>query len=132
MEDVEKAIAEFAASLPEAKRDAKLAELFSAALADINAKRATVVEGIERFQRRQVARSRKLEQEGIELAELHRKAEADPALTSQLLEAQQRYDWDARVFQERQQNMPLACEIPVLMESRVFAIAQAVRANMIN
>jgi hypothetical protein len=47
-------------------------------------------------------------------------------------EAQTRYDWDARVFQERQQNIPVACEIPVLIEQRVFALAQAIRALMSN
>lgn len=132
MEEVEKAIAEYAKSQPETERDKRLTELFEATLAEINSKRSLVMQGIEKFQRRQITRSKKLEQEGIDLAELQKKAEADPSLTSSLLEAQQRYDWDARVFQDRQQNMPLACEVPVLIEQRVFAVAQAIRAQMSN
>jgi hypothetical protein len=36
------------------------------------------------------------------------------------------------VFQERQQNIPIACEIPVLVEQRIFALAQSIRALMSN
>lgn len=135
MEDVEKKIAAFAESLPADQRDAKLTELFQAALAEINTSRSQIIDGIEKFQRRQILRSKKLEADGTKLAELLKASEADlknreAAASAQ--EAQTRYDWDARVFQERQQNIPVACEIPVLIEQRVFALAQAIRALMSN
>lgn len=135
MDEVEKDIKAFADALPEDKRDAKLAELFSAVLAETNTTRASVVSGIEKFQRRQNLRSHKLEVDGAKLAELVKASEADvkdqeAARLAQ--EAQSSYDWDARVFQERQQNMPIACEIPVLIEQRAFAIAQAIRNLMEN
>lgn len=132
MPAVEAEIKAYAEKQPEAARDAKLTELFAAVLAEINAQRNTLIEGIERFQRQQVARAKKLEEEGIALADLQHKAEKDPALTDKLADAQQRYDWDARVFQERQQNVPIACEIPVLVESRAFEASQAIRALMKN
>ncbi|MGD9785242.1 MAG: hypothetical protein AB7E80_10530 [Hyphomicrobiaceae bacterium] len=132
MEEVERALASFRDALPEAERDPKLTELFAATLKEINQRRTVVMDGIEKFQRRQVSRAKKLEEEGVELAALQKKAEADVALTGDYLEAQQRYDWDARVFQERQQNIPVACEIPVLIEQRLFAVAQAIRAAMSN
>ncbi|MCB1521128.1 MAG: hypothetical protein KDJ37_11225 [Hyphomicrobiaceae bacterium] len=132
MEDVEKALKSFSESYPETKRDAKLTELFAAVLDAINKRRSVILDGIERFQERQVARSKKLEEESTALAALQKKAEADPSLTSDLLDAQQRYDWDARVFQERQQNIPVACEVPVLIEQRLFAASQAIRNLMSN
>lgn len=135
LDDAQKDIKAFADSLPPDQRDAKLAELFQAVLGQINAQRTSVINGIEKFQRQQIIRARKLEQDGKDLTELHRKVEASPqdgALAKSVEEMQMRYDWDARVFQERQQNVPIACEIPVLIEQRAFAIAQAIRALMNN
>ena len=40
------------------------------------------------------------------------------------------YDWDARVFKEREANLPLACEIPVEIEQRAFALGRAIRFHM--
>jgi hypothetical protein len=34
------------------------------------------------------------------------------------------------VFQEKQANIPIACEIPQLMDERAGAIARAIRAQM--
>lgn len=132
MSDVEAEIKKFAEGLPADQRDAKLAELFSAVLAEINRQRNTIMNGIERFQRQQVLRAKKLEEEGIALADLQRKAAAEANLESKVSDAQQRYDWDARVFQERQQNIPIACEIPVLVEARAFELSQTIRNMMTN
>jgi hypothetical protein len=128
--DAEKAIESYAKELPEAERDKRLTVLFAGVLARTNESRAAVLGGIERFQRRQRARAEELERQGLELAKLHKDAAADEATAKKLAEAQERYDWDARVFQERQQNIPLACEIPVLIESRIFEIGRAIRAQM--
>lgn len=135
LDDVMKDVKALSDTLPNDQRDAKLTELFQSVLAEINRARASVVNGIEKFQRRQILRSKKLEEDGLKLAELNKSAETD--LKNQdaarlAAEAQTRYDWDARVFQERQQNIPIACEIPVLIEARAFAIAQAIRNLMAN
>lgn len=133
VEEAQKDIKAFADSISADKRDAKLAELFQAVLGQINAQRTSVIGGIEKFQRQQILRAKKLEQDGKDLAQLHKKLEAAPqdgTLAKSVEEMQSRYDWDARVFQERQQNVPIACEIPVLIEQRAFAMAQAIRALM--
>lgn len=135
VDEVEKDIKTFAEALPADKRDAKLAELFAAVLAQINATRSSVINGIEKFQRRQILRSQKLESEGTELADLIKASQAnlkDREAARVAQEAQDRYDWDARIFQERQRNIPVACEIPVLIEQRTFAIAQSIRGLMEN
>ncbi len=133
MDEVETRIKEFADAQPADKRDAILTELFQAALAQINTSRSEIVDGIEKFQRRQILRSKKLEEDGIKLADLLKASDADlknQEAAARAQEAQTRYDWDARVFQERQQNIPIACEIPVLIEQRAFALARAIRAQM--
>jgi hypothetical protein len=133
LEDAEKAIKDFAESLPAAERDQKLTLLFAGVLERINSDRKFVMDRVEEFQRRQKARAEELEREGLKLAELNQTIPAaeqlgprDAALTPE----QQEYDWNARIFAERQQNLTMACEIPVLIEQRVYEIARLIRAQM--
>jgi hypothetical protein len=133
IEDVEKAIKDYAASLPEAERDKKLTELFASVLSKINTDRRYVMGRIEEFQRRQKARAKEIEREGQELAEKNQEIPATEQLgprDTQLTPEQQEYNWNARIFQERQQNLSLACEIPVLIEQRAGDIARIIRAEM--
>ena len=121
---------EFAAKVPAAERDAKLTMLFAGLLSNVNAERAVVINGIIRFEQRQMARSKELEREGTRIGELKVKAATDEKARAELDNAQQLFDWNVRIFQERQSNTPIACEIPVLMESRIFEIAREIRQLM--
>ena len=133
LEDAEKAIKEYAQSLPQAERDKKLTELFASVLTKINTDRAFVMSRVEEYQRRQTARSKEIEREGQKLSELNQEIPPDqqsgPRDTT-LSPEQQEYNWNARIFQERQQNLTVACEIPVLIEQRAYEIAKLIRAQM--
>lgn len=125
------AIRQFAETIPEASRDAKLKLLFAAILATVNVERSAVMSGIERFQQRQKARAAELERQGLALKALREKAAAaDSEAKAELARAEERYNWDARVFGERQQSIPIACEIPVLFEQRVFELGREIRSHM--
>jgi hypothetical protein len=133
LEDAEKALKEYAESLPEAERDQKLTLLFASLLDKINRDRQFVLGRVEDFQRRQKARADELEQEGQQLASLNQEIPAveqlgprDTTLTTE----QQEYNWNARIFQERQENLTMACEIPVLIEQRAYEVARLIRAQM--
>jgi hypothetical protein len=130
-EDAEKAIKEYAASVPEAERDKKLTELFASVLNEINTDRQFVMGRVEDFQKRQKGRAAELEREGQKLAEKGIAAtdELLPTETN-LTPEQQEYNWNARIFQERQQNLTMACEIPALIEQRAFEIGRLIRAHM--
>jgi hypothetical protein len=128
--EAEKAVEAFAKATPEAERDPRLTLLFAGVLEETNKVRKTVIRGIERFQVRQVARALQLEEQGIKLADLHKRADKGENVAVEVDRQQQAYDWDARIFKERQDNLPLACEVPQLIEQRVFAIARAIRAHM--
>lgn len=130
MDAAEEAIRKFAESVPEAERDQKLTQLFDAVLHETNSVRSTVVNGVEKFQQRQRARSQRLEQQGTEIAALNDRAAKGESVTAELAKLQNEYDWNARVFKERQDNMTLACEVPVLIEQRAYAIARAIRNHM--
>ena len=91
---------------------------------------AIVMSGIERFQQRQRARAAEIERQGAMLRQFKDRAESDEKARSELAAAQERYDWDVRVFTERQQSLPLACEVPVLIEQRLFELGREIRSRM--
>jgi hypothetical protein len=129
--EAEKAIKQFAAAQAEAERDRRLTLLFASVHASMNSDRAFVIRRIEEFQRRQKARALELQREGQKLAEKNLPATSELLPTeTQLSPEQQEYNWNARVFQERQQNLTLACEVPVLIEQRLYEIARLIRAEM--
>lgn len=131
MPDAEKAIEAYAKSVPEAERDQKLTVLFAGVLDTANVQRSSILGGIERFQKRQRSNAKEIESQGAAIADLESKAPSDLTLpTPELDAAREKYDWFTRVFQERQANIPIACEIPTLIEQRVFALARAIRAQM--
>lgn len=130
IEQVEAEIEKIGEATPEDKRDARMTLLFSGVLDETNKVRRRVVEGIERFQRRQRARSLALQEKGVELAKMHKRVDAGEKISGQVDAAQTAYDWDARIFNERQANIPIACEIPVEIEQRAFAIGRNIRYQM--
>lgn len=136
IEDVEAAIKKFADKLPADTRDQKLTELFAAVLSRANDERKIVMSGIERFNKRQLARAKEIEKAGISLPKDGEDASApdtaipDAGAVGKASTAQEKYNWDVRIFQERQQAIPIACEIPQLMDERTGAIARAIRAQM--
>jgi hypothetical protein len=130
LEQATAAIARFAAAQPQERRDEALKLLFAGLLSTINSDRAVVMSGIERFQQRQKARAAEIERQGTAIQELKERALNDEKARAELSAAEDRYNWDVRVFSERQQSLPLACEVPVLVEQRLFALGREIRSRM--
>jgi hypothetical protein len=130
IEQAAAAVAQFAAAQPQNKRDEALKLLFAGLLSTINSDRAAVMNGIERFQRRQKARAAEIERESAVLRQLKERAANDEKARAELTTAEDRHNWDMRVFTERQQSLPLACEVPVVIEQRLFELAREIRAHM--
>lgn len=132
-DEVEAAIKKYAEGIAEADRDKMLTELFVASLSRINDERKIVISGIERFHKRQLARAKTIEAEGLELPKSVAAPSDAPVSAGEIDKIspeEEKYKWEVRVFQERQQNIPIACEIPQLIEERAGLIARAIRANM--
>ncbi|HKA78464.1 MAG TPA: hypothetical protein VKD43_00470 [Xanthobacteraceae bacterium] len=130
IEEATAAIDRFAAAQPPDKRDEALKLLFAGLLSTVNNDRAVVMGGIERFQQRQKGRATEIERQGAAIRQLKERAAGDEKARSELAAAQDKYDWDVRVFTERQQSLPIACEVPVLIEQRLFELAREIRSRM--
>lgn len=129
-EEAVAALDKYAAGVPEAERNEKMKLLFAGLLETVNRTRSSVISGIETFQRRQRARAEELERQGLAVARLKERAETDEKANAELAKAEELYFWDSRIFQERQESLPVACEIPVLIDQRVFDLGREIRKHM--
>ncbi len=128
LEDAVKALKAYGEKVPAADRPAKLAAVFAGLLETVNEYRSAVISGIERFNKRQKVRALEIEQEGSKLAELQKEADKDPKAKPDHDKALELYDWNTRVFEERRQNLPLACEIPPSIDGRTFDLVREINA----
>ncbi|MGQ0456577.1 MAG: hypothetical protein ACT4OU_05900 [Hyphomicrobium sp.] len=133
IEDAEAAVKKYAGEQPADARDQKLTVLFAAVLSRTNDERKIILSGIERIHKRQLERAKQIEKQGIALPEAGAPLPEAPISATEIDKVspeQEKYNWEVRVFQERQKNIPIACEIPQTMDERAGAIARAIRAEM--
>lgn len=130
-EEGEAAIKRFAEAQPEDKRDERLTLLFAGLWDKVMGQRRTVMSGIVKYQKSQKERAKELERQTTEISELESKL--PPGIhddTPEIAALREKFNWAQRIFQERQSNIPLACELPVLIEERLYAFVRAIRADM--
>ncbi len=130
LDDAIKSLKTFAAAVPVGERNAKLTAAFTGLLETVNEYRSSVILGIERFNKRQKLRSGEIEAEGAKLSDLQKIAEKDDKATADYEKALELYDWNTRVFEERRQNLPLACEIPPAIDGRTFDLVRELQSLM--
>lgn len=130
MEKASESLTQWVKAQPESSRDEKLKALFAGVLKIINDDRAVILTGIERFQHRQRELAERIQVQGAALGALRARAATDEQAKAELTAAEDRYKWDTRFFAERQESLPLACEIPVQIEQRAFDLAREIRALM--
>ena len=90
----------------------------------VNDERSAVVAGLERYGDGQKQIAELVRRENAELAALRNTAAPDPAQVAQLSE---KLTWDLRIFQERQTSLRYVCEVPVLIEQRLFALSRQIQ-----
>jgi hypothetical protein len=120
--DEVKALAEqYAGTLDPAERPAQMALLFTGVLDRIDTERRDVMSGISRYAHHQIDLSTAVKEEEEAFAKLRDDPNADP---DKVEEAQDKLNWDIRLYRERSQSLTYVCETPVLLEQRAFAIAR--------
>src|SRR5262245_43604031 len=63
----------------------------------------------------------------LQLRELQDRPDADQGRIDELTN---RVEWDTRIFEERRKTMNFVCEVPVLIEQRLFALARAIQQSL--
>jgi hypothetical protein len=121
---VESAIANVKAKAgPDA--DAKLLSSFAAAFEDLSRQRSQIIDGLDRFGRKQRALADRIraENEAVQKSADQNRDGQPPAGG----DAQERLQWDLRIFDDRRQAIRYACEVPTLIEQRIGQIARSVQ-----
>ncbi|MEQ1951125.1 hypothetical protein [Mesorhizobium sp. CN2-181] len=125
--EAEQEIRDFAAALPKDRAQEQLAKLFQGLFDHMNNERAQVMSGIGRYARNQVQLAARLRKEGSEVDALSAKPDADHAEIARLTD---RLVFETRIFEERVQSLTYVCEVPTLIEQRLYALAKVIAEEM--
>jgi hypothetical protein len=125
MEEAQKLIADYVTGTS-AERQQKAKSLFAALYTRLNGQRDEVMDGIERFSRKQKAMAEDIRGEAQKLRTLQDQA-TDPAQVEQLTT---QLTWQTRIFDDRRKSTSYVCEVPVLIEKRLFDLSAAIQNAM--
>jgi hypothetical protein len=127
VEDGKIAIEAFAARQA-ADKDRKLTLLFAATLAAVNAERGSIIDGIQRYARRQAKLAGRIQGQIEELNRLS--DDGTEERKARRRELEERHLWDTRIYEERERSLSYICEQPVLLEQRIFALAREIMSHL--
>lgn len=127
--DAQTEIMNFAKDLPAGGRNDGLAMLAQGLFEHMSAERAEVMSGIARYARNQLETAARLRAESAGLAALRAKPDADP---NEIAARTERMTIETRIFEERVQSLTYVCEIPTLIEQRLYALSATVAKAMVN
>jgi hypothetical protein len=126
LDEAQKAIAD-AITGTEFERQKKAKLIFAGLFKTLNHERGEVMRGIERYARKQKEFSEQIRSTILQLRELQDRPDLDQ---SRIEELTNRVEWDTRIFEERRKTVNFVCEVPVLIEQRLFALARAIQQSL--
>jgi hypothetical protein len=122
-ETAEERIGEFARR----RTDKALPMLFAAVFSILNDERQSVIDGLDRFGKRQKALADALREEN---ETLHAAQAAEPPDPPKITALSQKLAWDVQFFEARRTSLRFACDVPNVIEQRLFALSRAIQKNL--
>jgi len=123
MDEAQKSIADFLGRDASARTD-KGKRLFAGLLETLNSRRSEIMNGLERLARREKALAEQIRFDTSALYDLQDKSPPDQARIDELVT---RIEWNRRIFEDRRQSIKYACEVPVIIEKRLFALSRLIQ-----
>ena len=123
MEQAQKLIRDYVTGTAEEKQQ-KAKMLFAALYSKLDAQRDQVMSGIERFSRKQKAMAEDIRESAQKMRALQDQPNADPSQSEQLAN---QLTWQTRIFEDRRKTTSYVCDVPVLIEKRLFDLAGAIQ-----
>ena len=102
-------------------------DLFAGLFETLNSQRSEVMNGLERLHRSLKGLAEHIKTDTSLLRELQDKIPADESKISELGE---RIEWSTRIFEDRRKTIKYACEAPVIIERRLYALTRTIRQAM--
>ncbi len=116
----------FAGTVAEDK-DRTLGLVFAGVFDVLNHERERVIDGLDRFGKRQKVLADGLRQDG---AAVRAAQAADPPDPANVTELTQKLAWDQQLFEARRQSLRFACDLPTTIEQRLYGLSQAIQAHL--
>jgi hypothetical protein len=126
MDDAKKLIADYLVGT-DAEKQQKAKSLFAALYSTLNAQRDEVMNGIERFSRKQKSAAEDIRAQTQKLRDMQDKPNADQAQTEELAS---QLAWQTRIFEDRRKSTSYVCDVPVQIEKRLFDLASAIQDDL--
>ncbi len=123
MEEARKLIADYVVGTSEEKQQ-KAKPLFAALYSTLNAQRDQVMNGIERFSRKQKAMAEDIREKTQKMREMQDQLNADQTSSGELAN---QLSWQTRIFEDRRKSTSYVCDVPVQIEKRLFELGRAIQ-----
>jgi len=124
----QKQIVEFAGGLPKEQVNDKMFMLFQGVFDTLNREREQVISGISRYAGRQKDMAEDLRKEASTVDAMRAKPDADPEELDRLNE---RLTWETRIFEERVQSLTYVCEVPTIIEQRLYGLSKTIQQSIV-
>jgi hypothetical protein len=109
-----------------AEKAVRLTRVFAGVHELINTDRDRVMSGIDRYARGQQRLAERVREEADQVSAATDAPDAGRPAT----ELETRFAWDRRIFEDRSQALTYVCEVPVLLEQRLFDLARRIEARL--
>ncbi|MEO1112694.1 MAG: hypothetical protein AAFY05_10190 [Pseudomonadota bacterium] len=120
LEQAEDAVSAYSENAEAADEEVMLS-IFAAVFDTLADTRRDVINGIEHYSLKQIALSERIESARTEMRAL---AASDNPDFDRIDALEEQLDWDERVFRDRARSLSYVCETPVLIEKRLYSVAQ--------
>ncbi|HEX2257358.1 MAG TPA: hypothetical protein VHG92_11780 [Afifellaceae bacterium] len=127
VEEGEEAIRAFAEGLVEGDKEEKLTLLFVGLFQTLGAERSEVMRGIGRYARNQAQLAEQILADRAALEEMRQGAAPG---SDQLAQPSQELTMAIRVFEDRRASLAHVCEVPRVIEQRLFSFARVIQAEL--
>jgi len=101
--------------------------LFAGLFDTLNRERSTIMEGIERFSRKERTFADQIRSEAAELRALQSEPDRDQSKIDDLTN---RITWDTRIYEDQRKTISFVCEVPQIIEQRLFALSRTIQQSL--
>lgn len=129
-EQVAEFVAAFAKQVDRDERQVEMTRLFAASFDLVAAERRDIIAGIERFTKRQRELADNVRKTRAELEASLKNQDLTDEQLAQRREIEVRLNWQTRIFDDREKSTRFVCEVPTLLEKRLFLIAREIANNI--
>ena len=127
LEDAQKQIEDYAAGLAPAQAKEKLEQMFQGVFDTLNGERKQVIAGIARYAGKQRDMAADVRKSASEVDRLRRQPDVDQA---ELAKRSDQLAWETRIFQERVHSLTFVCEVPTIIEQRLYSLSKIIAQAM--